>query len=86
MLLHFVAFDLENADKEDGTCYDSLNIYDGVDGSAHRIAHLCGKEMPEDIMSSGNILFIFFITDVSSKGKGFTINYKATQPLGTWKL
>ena len=86
MLLHFVVFDLEDT-KDDETClFDHLSIYDGINGSAPRVAKLCGSTLPENITSSGTALFLVFTSDNSNVGLGFTINYKEALPEGTWKL
>jgi len=78
VLLHFTAFDVE--EHHYGKCvYDHLNIYDGRNFSATRIAKLCGSEMPEDITSSGNGIFVVFTTDSGDTAKGFTIDYRAVE-------
>lgn len=60
---------------------DRLYIYDGEDNSAPLLAELCGNTLPADIESSGNKVFIEFITDGSNTASGFYLNYKTVRPV-----
>jgi len=59
---------------------DKLLIYDGGDNSASLLAELSGSEIPDDIVSSSNKLFIEFISNSSNTAPGFYLNYKTEQP------
>jgi hypothetical protein len=63
---------------EDG---DVLNIYDGEDNTAPLLAALSGNTLPGNITSTGNKLFIEFITDSENTADGFYLNYKITLPV-----
>lgn len=63
---------------EDG---DVLNIYDGEDNTAPLLAALSGNALPANITSTGNKVFIEFITDSENTSAGFYLNYKTTRPV-----
>ncbi len=60
---------------------DKLSIYDGKDNSAPLLAELTGNTIPEDIESTGNVVFIEFLTDGSNTAPGFYLNYKTERPV-----
>lgn len=60
---------------------DRLFIYDGEDNSAPLLAELSGNTIPGNIESTGNKVFIEFITDGANTGGGFYLNYKTTRPV-----
>ena len=60
---------------------DVLNIYDGMDNTAPLLASLNGNALPESITSTGNKVFIEFITDSENTCDGFYLNYTAMQPV-----
>ncbi|MBU2650042.1 MAG: C10 family peptidase [Bacteroidetes bacterium] len=60
---------------------DRLYIYDGEDNSAPLLAELSGNTIPNDIESTGNKVFVEFITDGSNTAPGFYLNYKTTRPV-----
>jgi hypothetical protein len=66
--LKFKRFDIFN----DG---DKLNIYNGGDNSAPLLASLSGNEIPDNIVSTSNKLFIEFISDGDNTAPGFYLNY-----------
>ena len=55
---------------------DCLYIYDGSDESARPISRgYCGRQSPGTISSSGNFLFLKFVTDRISGDVGFRAWY-----------
>ncbi len=60
---------------------DRLYIYDGEDNNAPLLAELYGNTLPADIESTGNKVFIEFITDGSNTAPGFYLNYKTVRPV-----
>ncbi|HEY8400260.1 MAG TPA: CUB domain-containing protein [Cytophagaceae bacterium] len=66
--LQFEEFDVEKD-------YDFLEIYDGEDITAPVLATLTGFELPGDIMSTGNKMFIRWITDDYVNFSGFKAIY-----------
>jgi len=66
-------FDLYN----DG---DRLSIYDGGDNSTPLLAELTGNSIPDPIVSTGNKVFIEFITDGQNTAPGFYLNFFCEQP------
>ena len=74
--INFAHMDVEGAM---GTCYDSVAIYDGSSPAASLITTLCGTEIPQDIVSSGNSILVVFSSDASVTQGGFWIEY-ITEP------
>jgi len=69
IVLKFKRFNIFN----DG---DKLNIYNGEDRNAPLLASLSGNEIPDNISSTSNKLFIEFITDGENTAPGFYLNYE----------
>ncbi|XP_023802418.1 bone morphogenetic protein 1-like, partial [Cyanistes caeruleus] len=51
--------------------YDHLEIFDGKDAKAPALGRFCGAKEPEPIISSGNKMFLKFVSDNSIQKKGF---------------
>ncbi|NXV38315.1 BMP1 protein, partial [Rissa tridactyla] len=64
----FSELDVE-AQQECG--YDHLEIYDGKDAKAPTLGRFCGAKEPEPLLSSGNKMFLKFVSDNSVQKKGF---------------
>lgn len=62
-----------------GVCaYDLLNIYDGMNDNATRLASLCGNNdnMPaEPYISKHNYMYLVFESDLNVQYRGFSANY-----------
>uniref|UniRef100_A0A1B6C4Q2 Cubilin n=2 Tax=Clastoptera arizonana TaxID=38151 RepID=A0A1B6C4Q2_9HEMI len=56
---------------------DRLEIYDGINSAAKKLGHYCSSNHPPTLISSGNNVFIKFITDASEEYDGFQLNYRA---------
>jgi hypothetical protein len=50
---------------------DFVSIYDGDDVHARLLRRVSGSQVPEDIFSSGNFLFVTYNTDYTVDGYGF---------------
>ncbi|MHC1773873.1 MAG: C10 family peptidase [Lentimicrobium sp.] len=72
--LTFKRFDLFDDD-------DRLSVYDGPDNTAPLLAQLTGNALPSPITSSGNKVYIEFITGNTDTGPGFYLNYECEQPV-----
>jgi len=78
----FGAFDVE----QHSSCkYDSLKLYDGKDDSAPLLANLCGKNLPKNVKSTGEDVFVKFTTDNVVHHKGFKASFKKYVPPVTCK-
>ena len=64
--------------------YDFVNIYDGEDEFAAQIASLTGI-LPNPVESSGNTIFINFLSDYDTGETGFRIGYEAGEFIRTNK-
>ena len=76
MHLLFEEFALEKG-SSGGLCYDYVSVYDGWDDKAERVSHACGDDIPGDITSSRNTLYVVFRSDTSGKYRGFKARYAA---------
>uniref|UniRef100_A0A8C4QGU6 Uncharacterized protein n=1 Tax=Eptatretus burgeri TaxID=7764 RepID=A0A8C4QGU6_EPTBU len=52
-----------------------MAIFDGKSDSAQRISKLCGSEFPRAIRSTGNQLFVQFVSDLTVTADGFLAKY-----------
>ena len=66
------SFQIEN---HDSCVYDFIEIRDGGDSDAPKIGSYCGYKMPEDIKSTGNQLWIKFVSDGSVQKAGFAATF-----------
>ena len=72
--LHFIRFELE----EGG--FDTLSIHDGNSTAAvSLIDSVSGMNVPKDVTSSTNIVFVIFQSDYSVTKAGFRIIYRAVR-------
>ncbi|XP_063226608.1 cubilin [Bacillus rossius redtenbacheri] len=73
--LTLLDFDLEKTPSCD---YDSLTIYGGPDDTSPKLGHLCMSQKPPIVYtSSGNNMFVRFVSDSSYTGRGFQAFYKS---------
>ena len=73
MRLHFTSFDTESR-------YDKVSVYDGNDATAPLLHTFSGTSGPSDVFSSGNTVFVSFVTDDSTTKDGFNIVYSTITP------
>ncbi|MEQ2170555.1 Neuropilin-1a [Goodea atripinnis] len=59
-----------------GEWYDYVEVRDGVDENGQLVGKYCGKIAPSAVVSSGNQLFIKFVSDYETHGAGFSIRYE----------
>ncbi|XP_059895372.1 tumor necrosis factor-inducible gene 6 protein [Gadus macrocephalus] len=72
--LHFLDFDLE----DDTSCMaDYLEVYDSYDDITGFAGRFCGDDLPDDIISSGNVMTLKFLSDASVTAGGFQMQYIA---------
>ena len=75
MSLKFTAFNIE---YESNCSYDGLTIIDG-DGTI-LMEKSCGADLPAEILSRSNIVDLFFNTDGSVTGPGWSVSWIAVPP------
>ena len=71
--LHFGSFDTQSGQ-------DEVRIYDGNDATAPLLHTFSGTSHPGDVFSSGNTVFVSFVTDDSVIDDGFSIVYSTITP------
>ena len=67
--LKFQSFEIEN---HDNCVYDYLEVRDGHEPNSPLIGVYCGYSIPEDIKSTGNKMWIKFVSDNSVQKAGFS--------------
>ncbi|XP_046880031.1 cubilin [Hypomesus transpacificus] len=73
--LKFNTFQIEAS----STCqFDYVAVYDGPNTLAPLMGRFCGSQLPPDLRSSTNQLFIVFRTDASIHGLGWRATYRET--------
>ncbi|OQV15507.1 Tolloid-like protein 2 [Hypsibius exemplaris] len=70
--IRFLAFELEDA-QDCG--YDFVEVFDGYEDSAVKLATLCGNKLPMEFTSSGRALLLRFRSDDNINSKGFSVAY-----------
>uniref|UniRef100_A0A8C6UEB2 Tumor necrosis factor-inducible gene 6 protein n=1 Tax=Neogobius melanostomus TaxID=47308 RepID=A0A8C6UEB2_9GOBI len=72
--LQFLEFDVE----DDIDCLaDYLEVYDSYDDVTGFVGRFCGDYLPYDIISTGNVMTLKFLSDASVTAGGFQLQYKA---------
>jgi len=71
--LSFQRFELENNE-------DYVSIYDGADESAPLIGNFSGNNLPDEITSSGNKLFVTFTSEENNAAPGFFASFSTERP------
>ena len=72
VLLRFKRFNLEYA----SSCqYDRVMIFDGSSALSTLKGKYCGTNVPSNFVSSSNVVFVSFTSDLSVVRPGFTIQY-----------
>ncbi|KAG9337448.1 hypothetical protein JZ751_028740 [Albula glossodonta] len=69
---------IDNAEETGGDsgAYDYVEVRDGVDENGQLVGKYCGKIAPSPVVSSGNQLYIKFVSDYETHGAGFSIRYE----------
>lgn len=67
--LKFQSFEIEN---HDNCVYDYVEVRDGHSSDSPLIGLYCGYKAPPDLRSTGNKLFVKFVSDISVQKAGFS--------------
>lgn len=68
-VLKFQAFDIEHQEQ---CVYDFLEIRDGLSADSPLIKKYCGHDIPSEITSTSNTLFVRFVSDKDDQDVGFS--------------
>ncbi|XP_041032015.1 tolloid-like protein 2 [Carcharodon carcharias] len=66
-----LAFNEFEIEQHQECIYDHLEVYDGSNEKSAILGRYCGSRKPEAIVSTGNKMFIKFLSDASVQRKGF---------------
>ncbi|XP_041118626.1 tumor necrosis factor-inducible gene 6 protein-like isoform X3 [Polyodon spathula] len=72
--LRFLDFDVED---DPGCLADFLEVFDSYDDISGFSGRFCGDELPEDFISTGNVMTLKFLSDSSVSAGGFKLEYVA---------
>ena len=50
---------------------------DGGSSSATRLEKLCGSTLPQDLITSGNMVYLKFYSGYSTTARGFSLTFHA---------
>ena len=54
-----------------------MKVFDGPDNLSPQLGSFCGYELPGDIVSADNTVYVSFVSDSSKHLEGFDIKYTA---------
>ncbi|XP_068583529.1 dorsal-ventral patterning tolloid-like protein 1 isoform X3 [Cebidichthys violaceus] len=66
-----IAFNEFEIEQHQECAYDHLEAFDGDSDTATILGRLCGSKIPEQLVSTGNKMYLRFISDASVQRKGF---------------
>ncbi len=69
--LSFQTFNEFEIEQHQECAYDHLEAFDGDSDTAAILGRLCGSKIPEQLVSTGNKMYLRFISDASVQRKGF---------------
>ncbi|XP_076001313.1 dorsal-ventral patterning tolloid-like protein 1 isoform X1 [Genypterus blacodes] len=70
--ISFTEFEIEQHQE---CAYDHLEAFDGDTDTAAILGRLCGNKVPEPLVSTGNKMYLRFISDASVQRKGFQASH-----------
>ncbi|XP_070536661.1 cubilin-like [Ptychodera flava] len=79
-----VDFDDFEMERNVGCAYDYLQIRDGSSSESDLLVTLCGNDLPDTQVSSGNAMFLKFRSDGNVNHKGFKLTYTIASCGGTF--
>ncbi|CAI8306142.1 MAG: Bacillolysin [Flavobacteriaceae bacterium] len=76
--LNFTSFDLE-LPASDGTVYDAVEIFDGINTSSPSLGIFSGNNIPPSITSTTGSMLVRFYSDLEVNSQGWDAYYTSTQ-------
>uniref|UniRef100_A0A087XPJ8 Metalloendopeptidase n=1 Tax=Poecilia formosa TaxID=48698 RepID=A0A087XPJ8_POEFO len=70
-----IAFSEFEIEQHQECAYDHLEAFDGDSDAAAILGRLCGNKIPEPLVSTGNKMYLRFISDASVQRKGFQASH-----------
>src|SRR5688572_17937578 len=62
-------------ESHDHCVYDYLEVRDGGEDNSPLLGKICGNKTPPDIKSTGNVLYVKFVSDGSVQKAGFAATF-----------
>ncbi|XP_006629277.1 dorsal-ventral patterning tolloid-like protein 1 isoform X2 [Lepisosteus oculatus] len=66
-----ISFNEFEIEQHQECAYDHLEVFDGDSAKAAILRRLCGSKTPDPVISTGNKMYLKFISDASVQRKGF---------------
>ncbi|XP_071787824.1 cubilin-like isoform X2 [Asterias amurensis] len=73
VIVTFITFDIEAHEECN---FDYLQLHDGGDENSLIISKLCGTALPAEVSSTGNSMYLKFVTDGSIANYGFRATFR----------
>ncbi|XP_061840054.1 dorsal-ventral patterning tolloid-like protein 1 isoform X1 [Nerophis lumbriciformis] len=70
-----IAFSEFEIEQHQECAYDHLEAFDGDADTAAILGRLCGSKVPDPLVSTGNRMYVRFISDASVQRKGFQASH-----------
>uniref|UniRef100_A0A3Q0R867 Metalloendopeptidase n=1 Tax=Amphilophus citrinellus TaxID=61819 RepID=A0A3Q0R867_AMPCI len=70
-----ITFNEFEIEQHQECAYDHLEAFDGDSDTAAILGRLCGSKIPEPLVSTGNKMYLRFISDASVQRKGFQASH-----------
>uniref|UniRef100_A0A669CKU5 Metalloendopeptidase n=1 Tax=Oreochromis niloticus TaxID=8128 RepID=A0A669CKU5_ORENI len=70
-----ITFNEFEIEQHQECAYDHLEAFDGDSDTAAILGRLCGSKIPESLVSTGNKMYLRFISDASVQRKGFQASH-----------
>lgn len=81
--LSLQAFSEFEIEQHQECAYDHLEAFDGDSDAAAILGRLCGSKIPEPLVSTGNKMYLRFISDASVQRKGFQASHSTGSECAT---
>lgn len=81
----FQTFNEFEIEQHQECAYDHLEAFDGDSDTAAILGRLCGSKIPEQLVSTGNKMYLRFISDASVQRKGFQATHSTGVCVSVWK-
>lgn len=77
-----VKFQVMDIEKSNECGYDSVQVWDVKESKGFRLAKYCGRSLPMELLeSTGNYLFVYFVTDESGGVGRFSFQWDFIDPM-----
>lgn len=76
-----VTFNLFQLEFTTDCRFDWLQIHDGANSAAHLIGRFCGNNIPKNIITTRNSMYLWFRSDKNNNHDGFDLTWQSVNPI-----